>query len=212
MSKIHDRIFYREEHVWFKEAYTHSLSDSEAKLILEKLKRHFCKRCRTDRSVSPNVKSLQVRFHGNAQRGMAYFRSIRLGHNPSLGLLIHEFCHVLDRFRNHRNSEHDWKLKDLMLEVYDYCKSKGLWKQELKRRLAPKPEKPKPTGDEIRAKKIEQKQAAIKRCNRKIKLLTTLKKKHERSLRGLLRHDRELPLAAKEPAEKLDMEGLLGNG
>lgn len=189
MSIIKDHIFYREEKAWFKEAFGHQLSDPEAQLILKKLRRHFSEN-------SYRVRDLKVKFYGNAQRGMAYSWHIRLGHEPSLGLLIHEFSHILDRSRNNRKSQHDWKLKATMLEVYTYCESKDFWKEELARRLAPKPAKPKPTKKEIRAKKIEQKQTAIKRCDRKLKLLTTLKKKHQRSLRALLRH--ELPLAAKE--------------
>jgi hypothetical protein len=176
MATIAAQIFYREEKVWLKEAFGMILSDDVARIIHQKICRHL-------------KKNIKLRFHGHNGGGRAWYHEIAVCHNPHLGLLIHEIGHIQKSFLddNNDNFAHDWRLKEIMIGLFNYCKKKNFWDAEVKRRLAPKEKKPKEkkSKDEIRILKIEKKKELLKKYNRKIKYYTTLKKKAMRSLKGM---------------------------
>ena len=115
---IQDNIFYREEHVWLKEAFDYKLTNFAATIICNKISRKF------------KINCVIHKFRGNRQSGTAYYQHINVSHNPTLGLLIHEIAHIYNNQHDLRLAAHDYRLKESMIKIFDYCKLKNFWKNE----------------------------------------------------------------------------------
>ena len=194
--------YYSEEKKIYKEAYGFELEDGEVKLILKKLCRHY------------RVSVPSVRFWGAKQSGSAGSYRLTLSHNPSVGLLIHEFGHyvkdkskmrdILKKVSNRGTEHHGLKFQTALSRTHAWANEKGYWKEQLMRRREKAQQKiheknREKTADEVLAGKIykieqdiKKKQEAIKRYQKKLqyyqKLYTTKTKKANRSIGALKRH------------------------
>jgi len=105
--------FYEKERESFQKEYELKLTDQEAQTIYRKLLRHF--------KISCPWKT--IRFWGTQEKGRSYIHgSIKLPHNPSLGLLVHETAHK-------KVAKHTKKLMTLMKRMFAYCKKKNYWRK-----------------------------------------------------------------------------------
>ena len=177
-------IGYHEERQYWDE-YNSKVSNEESRIIVMKLAKHF------------KLSIRNVYFHGNRDSGTAYCfgGKIRLSNNPSIGIISHEVCHFLcwkkfgtRDFNGKKATRHGTKKWCRQMQIiFNYAKKKNYWKEELKRRIAPKKPKPESTALEIRLKKIEKLEAGIKRHQTKIKRCSTLIKKNNRKISALKR-------------------------
>ena len=152
-------------------------SNIHAEMIVKKLTKHF------------KLPFRNVWFHGHRDSGRVWScGNMRLSNNPSVHVICHEVCHLLCWKKHDKHPQHGSKkwLRQLKI-VHNYVIKKNYWKEELERRTAPKPIKPKPTKEEVRLKKIERLAAGIKRHQTKIKRCTTLIKKNNRKISALKR-------------------------
>lgn len=166
-SQIARDVFYREEQQWFKDAFDMELSKEGATIIFKKLCKHY--------KLDLELKFYKLRkYAGTYCRGL-----IKIQHDPTLGVLIHEICHDFE-------FKHNYKLKTSMLEVYKYCKLCNFWKEEISRRSIPKLKKAKPSIDKKRDLKIKRLEERLENIDRRLKLYTTKRKKVKRSLKMMI--------------------------
>ena len=183
--------YYREEEKIYEEAYGIFLKNDEVSLILKKLCRHY------------EVKVPRVRFWGNRDSGSSGLRGIRLSNGPSMGLLIHEFGHYINRrprsekvrafitkVPNKGTSHHGLHFQTSIFHIHTWAKSKGYWQLQLHGRRSKKVEKiskrvheknKAQTPEAIIEKKIEmtkekikKKEDAIQRYNKRLKYFQKL--------------------------------------
>lgn len=181
--------FYEDEKRVWAEIYKQEVTNEEAEHILRKLNRHY--KLRIDIRF-------RVRWGGSADH---YTRLISIRHQPSMGVLLHEFAHMVHSFNMFRDlpqcnhsEAHGAKFAVVMGRVVTYAKEYGYWKDELAQRRERKKKSSallkqvvKPKVQDIRAQKIESRKKSIERCERKISYYTTLLKKARRSLAALER-------------------------
>lgn len=129
--------YYAEERRTFKEAYATHVTDDEALLILRKLYRHY-------KIPKRAWDKIRIKFWGHHDSGSARGYRIRLSHNPTIGLIIHEFVHCGRDWNVFRDFE--YKVKDkgshhhglrfqvCLSRVHYFAKGKGYWKETLQRR------------------------------------------------------------------------------
>jgi len=109
--------FYEKEREIFKEEFNTFLSDEEAVVIISKLARHF-KLWRITNTIVP---AYRIKFYGTKQRASVGYndRVIRIPHNPSLGLIIHELAHIVHG-KKYDKWSHDKKLLKIMEKMLNY--------------------------------------------------------------------------------------------
>lgn len=144
--------YYAEERKQYKEAYDLKISDNDVDLILRKLCRRF------------KVRIPRIRLWGNRDSGsMGYM--MKLSHNPSMGLLLHEFGHYakekspLCRFNmvNKGTDHHGTHFQNSLLRVHTYSKTRVYWCDHLAKRKERREEKCK----EKRKKEVERIEAKV---------------------------------------------------
>jgi len=129
--------YYREERKTYWEAYDFIIHDDEVELILKKLCRHY------------KVRVPNFRFYGHRDSGSAGYGGLRLSHEPSMGLILHEFGHYvlntkimkaeLTHVSHKGTSHHGLRFQTCLWRVNDWAKGKGYWRDELtKKRLKKK--------------------------------------------------------------------------
>jgi len=112
--------FYGKERKMFEKEYEMKVSDKQAELIIRKLSRHF------------KISRPRVRFYGIRQSGMSYngwSNSIRLSHNPSAGLIIHEISHTYNAQKG-INHHHNRFLTRTIKKFHRYCSRFNYWINE----------------------------------------------------------------------------------
>jgi hypothetical protein len=177
---------YEKEQKIFKDQYAVNVDDDAAKIIIDKIVRHF------------KLQIGEVRFYGGHQGGMAYqheskgllfarWSNIRLGHNPSYGLICHELAHALEHKKGKVNRHGSKGFLRNMQRIINYGVKKNWWADEIAKRTAPKLPGPEPTKNALRMDKIEKAKQNIKRYESKIKFFTNKLKKAKKSLNALER-------------------------
>ena len=134
--------YYQEEQQVYKVAYALSVRDEEVKAIGKKLWRHFAKKFPKERfpkepGYIPAMPTIIIR--GKSQSGSYCCRlnKIRVAHNPSMGLLIHECAHYLNRggffktqlekIENVGTDHHGLHFEICLSKCHQYAQSKGYW-------------------------------------------------------------------------------------
>jgi len=145
MGQYASRGYYDHERKIHSEAYGTGVYDEDAPKILRKLAKHW------------GLKEPSIRWYSNWGSGSAssWKNELRLSHNPSMGLVIHEFAHLLHakargssslhsdnkhvkelsealfRIQNRGTSHHGLHFDVVLNRVHVYAKSKGYWKPQL---------------------------------------------------------------------------------
>jgi hypothetical protein len=173
--------FYEWEWQEFKDAWDIKLSTTETKIIFDKLIRHFKLNCRL--------------YFKNGRSGNANRWCVKVPYRTPLGLLLHEISHVRN-YQKYDNKGHNKKLKRTIRTIYNYCKKRNFWQEEIARRTEIKPPKPQPTPIEKQEKKIAKRKADLERYHKRLKYFTKLYsnkiKKANRSISSLERHLQKL--------------------
>ena len=174
--------FYAEEKIWFKDAFEKTLTVPEAEILFSKLCRHF-------KLGQPLLEWTSGRNHPNCGGW-----KIRLNCDwNNFGVLAHELGHRVVGLQRraklglNKGQAHGKELKKAMQRIVNYCTRKNWFATELATRTAPRPEKPEPTKQELRSKKITVQNEKIKRYKTKIRLYTTKLRKAQKSLSHLER-------------------------
>lgn len=172
-------VYYSKEKEEFKKAFTRELSVETAEMTYKKLCRHF--------------KLREVRLEWTSGRNHPRCSSWRVLLNSSwnnFGVLCHELAHLFShqKFHSFGHNKKHWKIMKRM--IY-YCEKKNWFEEELERRTEIKEPKPELTKKEIRLKKIESLELAIKNATKKqearIKRTQNLIKKNNRKISALKR-------------------------
>lgn len=165
----------------FSEAHSKRLTQHEAMIVFDKLKKHY------------KLKWLRMGFNGRRTGGVAVGGGyIELSSEPTLGLLCHEISHIIDR-KKRPKSKHDKKFKSIMRRVVAYCKKKDYWEDELKRRTAPKSKPIALSKNEERLKRIEKRKNDLARYEKKLGYYTKLySNKIKKAKRSILMLERNL--------------------
>lgn len=170
--KMANLVYYKTERKVFKDAFSKELSVQTAEMVYKKLCKHY--------KIPPTgIEWTSGRNHPHAGFGITLNRDWN-----NFGILSHEFAHHLGRRRlgfDGHNKKH-WRT---MKKVINYCRRKKWWEGEFERRTAPKPDKPEPTKEALRQKKIEKLEQSTKRCLSKIKRYENLIKKNNRRMAHL---------------------------
>ena len=142
--------YYAEERKQYKEAYDLKMSEDDVDLILRKLCRRF------------KVRIPKVKFWGSRDSGsMGYI--MRVSHDPSMGLLLHEFGHYakknspLCRFssKNRGTDHHGTHFQHSLLRIHTYSRTKVYWRDHLaKRKEKRKKEVERAEGAEAKVPKV----------------------------------------------------------
>ena len=173
-------IYYRQEYELFKEEHEKNLnSTEECRIVIKKLLRHF-------KLGEPRISFTSGRNHSCAGRWEITINTNQM----NFAVLCHELAHVYQAKRDGFKSGDKWHTKRhrrIMKRILNYCQKKGWFESELKRRIEPKPEKPEPTKDELRQKKIQRLEQSTKKCLSKIKRYQNSIKKNHRRIGSLKR-------------------------
>lgn len=121
---------YDIENVKYKQYYLHKTSNDAAAIIVNKLIHHFSK-----------FGSVTVRFRNRCYAN-ASPHHINLGHNASIGTIVHEVAHVIDFRRNwpFETSQHirhgtkQWYA--LQNRIFRFGDRMNWWSDEIHRRTA----------------------------------------------------------------------------
>jgi len=108
--------FYQKENDAFKTEYNIHLEDKQAIKIAKKISRHF--------KFTVN----EIKIYGKKSHGYAWFRlnKIKIPHNTSLSLLIHELAHLYE-YQKHNNERHNKQLMKTIQKFIKYCRKKNYW-------------------------------------------------------------------------------------
>jgi len=122
--------------------------DEDVEYVIRKLTSHFAKR---KKKMNPEILDIfllpRVRFYGNRQSGSSssWRRELRLSHNPSMGLILHEFAHMahskkvfadlLKKQENIGTTHHGYHYEICLRQIHEYAKSRKYWEQVLKNRI-----------------------------------------------------------------------------
>jgi len=139
MTQYASYNYYREEERLYKDAYDLKMRDEDVELILKKIYRHF----KIDSTYIPDVKFWGHRQTGSASKGKCL---LRISHNPSMGLLIHEIGHLIqhrsffrDLFKTVKNKgtdHHGTHFQTTLTWLHNWAKTKDYWRSQLKRRAS----------------------------------------------------------------------------
>ena len=125
--------YYSDERKIYRGPYQMFLNDVDVPIILRKLCNHY------------RVRFPRIRFRGHSDSGSASMREIRLSHNPSMGLIIHEFGHLVQtqseffkkmwvRIKNKGTAHHGLHFQITLNQVHLYARGKGYWIEQLVQR------------------------------------------------------------------------------
>lgn len=150
----------------------------EAEIVFKKLCRHY--------KIRPSLEWTSGRNH---PRAIDTWKIILNVDWNNFGVLCHELAHTFHiRYKRKKNENlHGKKHWNIMKRMINYCRKKNWFADELQRRTAPKPERPKPTKDELRKAKIELLEKRKQAYKRKIKLAENRIKKYNRQISALKR-------------------------
>src|SRR3990167_2389747 len=155
-------VYYKQERELFKGEWEKGLNGTdECRIVLKKLLRHF-------KLGKPIISFTSGRNHSCAGRWEITINVSQM----NFAVLCHELGNVYQATRLNFQSGDKWhtkKHRTIMKRILNYCRKKNWFETELKRRTEPKPEKPEPTKDEIRQKKIKKLEQSTKKCLSKIK-------------------------------------------
>ena len=166
----HRLKFYAEEQEAFPEQYGRKINNVEARIVSDKLKRHF------------KIGSFSLRFTDRVGGGScSYGGLIKVRWQTSIGIICHELAH-LHGYRKYGIRGHNKKMLRVMARLMNYCKKKGYWASELTQRTAPKVVK-ELTKDEQKALKVKHTEDKINRYESKLRMYT---KKLQRARRSLM--------------------------
>lgn len=135
------RNYYNDERKIFALAYSIHMTDQEAWKILYKLNTHCAKLMKKKNLVY--LKKAYLSFRGNRGSGNCSRNGkIRISHNPSMGLLLHEFAHhahyyqvffhLYEGIPNRGTSHHGLHFDICLSRLHDYAKNKGYWQKKKK--------------------------------------------------------------------------------
>jgi len=176
MAMMASLNYYADERKLYKEAYGLNVDDKKAVKVMRKLCNHY------------DVPEPCVRFWGYNDSGSAGSRSIRLSHNPSIGLIMHEFAHYakyaivkvegLTAMENQGTTHHGTKFQACLNFVNIYAKSKGYWREMVTKSEVTVPEQKEEaemTAEEVVAagvhkivSMVDEKKEEIRRVEQKI--------------------------------------------
>ena len=171
-------IYYRNEKVEFEKAFHKNLSSStKTEIVYKKLLKHF--------------KLRPVRLEWTSGRVKPKCCSWRVLLNRdwnTYGVLCHELGHLYQfQYPKYKGNGtwHNKKHKRIMKRMIAYCEKKNWFEDELNRRLEPKPEKPKPSSEELTLKVITRLEGNCKRYQTKLKLYGNKLKKVQKKIERL---------------------------
>jgi len=169
-----DLIYYRTEKITFQNAFEKKMDTTEAKIVFAKLVRHF-------KLGQVYLDWTSGRNHPRASR---FPRKVLLNVDwNSFGVLCHELAHIKQMIKG--NAGHNWHNKKhlkYMKGMIAYCEKKNWFEDELQKRLAPKPIKPEPTKDELKASLILRLEKNCKKYQTKIKMYSNKLKKAQKKI------------------------------
>lgn len=181
-----DLLYYRKEQDEFKQYYDMKLPSprwNSVQIVVKKLYKHY--------GLNPSF--IDWTTGRNHSKWSLNRILINLSH-ASFGLIAHEVAHGLAYKKYGCNVGHTKKHKIQMKRILAYLKKKKFFVDELTRRLAPRPEKPQPTKDEVRDQKIEKAKEKILRYKKKISFYTRKLGRAKRSLTMLQKNKAKLIL------------------
>jgi hypothetical protein len=133
------RNYYADERKRYSEAYELMLGEVQAEKILKKLNNHYRKEM-SKRGFG--YKPAYLVFRGWRDGGCHSGTRIRVSHNPSIGLLLHEFAHHAhhraifahiygnDKIPNQGTDHHGLHFDICLNHIHEYAKSKGYWRKK----------------------------------------------------------------------------------
>ena len=173
--------YYRKEkQIWFPDAFQKQLTIEKAEIVFRKLCKHF--------KLDSNYNQVHLYWVSGNRCPKAIGRyAVKLNRDCNdFGRLCHELAHIKEH-QKYGKGGHTKRHKKIMGVMINYCKRRNWFEEELARRTAPKIviEKPEPSKNEIKQKKIirlenliarntsriKRSQNAIKKANRKIAYL-----------------------------------------
>jgi len=167
-----DLVYYRKERTDFQKYYDNKLSGYKSiEIVVEKLYKHF-------KLGTPYLEFTSGWRHSKWSPSRIVINS----DHASYGLIAHEVGHGLAYKKYGTNVGHTKKHRTQMKRILAYLEKKKFFADELERRLAPKPEKPQPTKDDVRDQRIEKSKEKILRYQKKIKFYTRKLSRAKRSL------------------------------
>lgn len=177
---VHLIYYYKEKTEWFPEAFKKQMTRMEAEIVFRKLCRHF--------KLDGIYSKVNLYWVSGNRCPKAYgVSAVKLNIDCNdFGRLCHELAHIAMCKKYHKMG-HNKIHKKIMKKMINYCKRKNWFENELNRRMAPKPEKPELTKDEIRQQKILKLEKAIKRHQTRIKRCENAIKKANRRISSLRR-------------------------
>jgi len=130
--------FYEKEKEMFPQSYSIHVTNEEARKIVKKLLRHF------KIGSTWYRKHFVIKFYGTKTGGGASTSSfqdfdIRLPHNPSIGMIIHEVAHkYMQRKIGREKGEksHTKKLMTIITKMQRYARKKNYWQHIIKGEIA----------------------------------------------------------------------------
>ena len=152
-------LFYCEEKVLFPKAYETKFGVAEANIVAHKIARHYKIPLR---EVYWTSGSRKPRCHGQ------YAITLNRDYNTA-GTLCHELAHAFE-FKKTGTSRHGNKLMRIIKRFIVYGEKHAWWHDEILKRLAPKPAKPEPTKEELRALRVEKVRVKIQHYEKKVKM------------------------------------------
>ena len=171
------------EHEMFKRYYDCKIPDEDAKIVVDKLSRHF-------KLINSYTGIVHLKFHGGKQSGRAWpsTKQVCLSHGPSLGLIAHELTHLFDGNIHHGSK----KWNRTMWRVINYADKKHWWREEIAKRTTAKITIiPVLSKNDIREQKIKKAQEKIVRYEKKMRFYKNKLSKAQRSLSMLERLKRK---------------------
>jgi len=175
--------YHKERAEWFPEAFQKKMTVDEAKIVFRKLCKHF--------KLDGFYNKVNLYWTSGSRRPKAFGNGAVLLNADwnNFGVLCHEISHIKEK-KKYGDSGHTKRHRKVMKTVINYCKRKNWFEEELKRRTAPKPAKPEPSKDELRAMKIARLEKCIRKNQSRIKRLQTAVKKANRRIACLKRFKR----------------------
>lgn len=154
--------YYGTEKEEFVETYGKHLTSAEARIVFDKLLRHF--------KLKGRLEFTNRISGGNCSR----LGTVRLRWKTDFGTLCHEVAH-LHEYNKFGKSRHAKRHRRIMARITRYCQKKSWWANEVAARLAPKPIKI-ITKEEDRGTRILQRRQQIIRYEKRLAYFAKLYK------------------------------------
>ena len=111
------KFYSKEEKCFHSEHYTY-LNDIETKRVVRKMCQHY--------KFTVDI----LKFNAHKGHGFSLYeeKKIRVCHNPSYALVIHELAHQYDQqILKRPHSRHDKQLMHVITKFHKYCAKKNYW-------------------------------------------------------------------------------------